>query len=278
MRSFYSPDVFMRSFYSPDIDVFKAISRRHSFSIGGESLISNGGFIIEPPKHTVALRDIEFVSSYGNEDDIIDNGRYKNVSFDLTIGFRRDLSPLNGDVFIQKIKAWLSTLTAEYQKYTETYNKGWFTNAVLTAIDAIVKTNRVFWETKLTFTRRPYWYEEGGSREIPLQSGEEIKLYNPSGEASLPTLILRRGNNASSKQSVTVNGTRLDFSPTASCTEVRFEGEEKRHIAVSPNGLITQIDGVLPPELFPKGKANVIKALSTGSGDAFAIIPNWRRL
>lgn len=248
--------------------------KRHSFTIGEFNLRAMGGVILESPKHTIALRDVEFVSSYGNGDDIIDHGRYLNVTFDLTVGFRRDLVVRYN---ILEIKELLSTLTDNYHIYRDTYNEGWHTEAVLTAIEPISQTSKMMWETKLTFNRVPFWYQDN-QREIPLPKGEDVTIMNPSNIPSKPTLIFRRGENTNQDHSVTVNGTRLEFANTADCYEARFEGEEMRHILINEDRTITHIDAVLPPDLYPRGTSNTIRADGTGDGASYYIIPNWRRL
>lgn len=248
--------------------------RRHSFTAGDYDLRHFGGCILEPPKHTVAVRDIEFISSYGNADDIIDHGRYNTVDFDISVGFRRDLFSGTAAVQIQEIEAWLAALSTDYHFYADTYNKGWHTQAVLTAADPLVRTNVNLWETKLSFTRRPYWYSDSGAIEIPLPTNEDVVLENPSSLPSKPTIIWRNGS-PGGKRYVFINGVRLSMNGTATAAETRFECEKLRYISIEPDGTIVHINEALPPDLLPKGAANTVKV--SGRADFF-IIPNWRRL
>ena len=249
--------------------------RRHSFKAGEYDLRHFGGCILEPPKHTVAIRDVEIVSSFGNPDDVIDHGRYKTVDFDIAVGFRRDLYSGSTAVQISEIKNWLSSLTDNYHYYSDSYNKGWHTRAVLTEVDPLVRTNVNLWETKLTFTRLPYWYSDSGAAEIPLIKNEDVILDNPSPLPSKPTIIWRYTPGASGMHRLWVNGTQVLMYGTSDDAEIRFECEAMRYISIKSNGTIVQVDDTLPPDLLPRGHQNVVRV--TGAGD-FSIIPNWRRL
>ena len=58
----------------------------HDFTFNGQSLLSLGGRIVQPPVHTVARRSTERVKLYGRSgDEIIDNESYDNVDFSLKI-------------------------------------------------------------------------------------------------------------------------------------------------------------------------------------------------
>lgn len=209
--------------------------RRHSFKAGEYDLRHFGGCILEPPKHTVAIRDVEIVSSFGNSDDVIDHGRYKTVDFDIAVGFRRDLYSGSAAVQISEIKNWLSSLTDNYHYYSDSYNKGWHTQARLTEVDPLVRTNVNLWETKLTFKRLPYWYSDSGAAEIPLTAHEDIRLENPSPLPAKPTIIWRATSGTTGKKYVTVNGTQLVIIGGIYAAEIRFECEAMRYIEIGVN-------------------------------------------
>lgn len=253
----------------------EAMKSRHSFSIGGKSLKAFGGVILQPPKHTIAVRDTETVTSYAYGDEIIDNGHYKNVEFDIVVGFRCDLFGYNARILAEAVTDWLSSLTLDYQRYEDTYNGGVYSEAKLTSAEPLTMTSRGFFETTLAFSRRPYWYYEKQRLKLP-SDGTALTLENPSSQPAKPTLILNSVSGGLTGKKVTVNGTELSLATTIEFTEQRYDGEEMRHILILPNGNKYYLDTVLPPNLFPKGQLNQIST-NVSSGNVY-IIPNWRRL
>ena len=82
---------------------------------------------------------------------MLDNGRWQNVEFEREICFLPYLSELSAKHLARAVIEWL-TLNRGYQKYKDTYNPGYFTEAYISNTDDIVRELPTLLTTKSNST------------------------------------------------------------------------------------------------------------------------------
>ena len=103
----------------------------HNFYFGGKWLSYFGGRITQAPQHEIPVRDVSTVEIPCRDGDVLlDNGRWQNVEFEREISFLPYLSELSAKHLARAVIEWL-TLNQGYQKYKDTYNPGYFTEAYI---------------------------------------------------------------------------------------------------------------------------------------------------
>lgn len=252
----------------------------HNFTFNGQSLATFGGRILQAPFHTIAKRNISFMKIYGQSgDEIIDNESYDNVDFSLKICFMPLLTAYTAKQLAYAVIDWLAPLQNDYYTYTDTYNPGYFTKAVLTNFGDIKRDLPTLLTATLKFKRVPFWYSNDGVEAVTLYNGgKDNILTNPEAHSSEPIyrfVYLRQGDET---LSIIVNGiTNSVLLPNGDVTYY-FDNVQKQFYRISNNTKI-YLGSVLLPNFSPGN--NLIKFRVTGQTSGsfrFEITPNWRRL
>lgn len=245
------------------------------FTYNGVTLSSFGGRILQKPSHTVARRNIDRVKIYGQSgDEIIDNESYDNVDFSLKVCFLPHLTAYTAQELSQRVINWLAPLQNSYYVYRDTYNPGYFTKAVLTNFDEVVRELLTLLTATLKFTRVPFWYADSGSTSVTftdqgyfvnpeIYSAEPIFDLIYTGDLTNITLHLLIGNKAID----------VPMGSSASLSHQILDGVAKQHYHVD-NGAKIYISDLLPPDLQPG--SNIISL--SHSTVTCTLTPNWRRL
>ena len=249
----------------------------HNLTFNGQSLAAFGGRILQAPFHTVAKRNISFMKIYGQSgDEIIDNESYDNVDFSLKICFMPLLTAYTAQQLAYAVIDWLAPLQNDYYTYTDTYNPGYFTKAVLTNFGDIKRDLPTLLTATLKFKRVPFWYRNDGASEITIAQSGGSTLTNPEGYTAEPVYKFFYPYQYSRDVVFTVNGA----STTESFSEPRtfyFDNVLKQHYYNS-SGEKKYISSVLLPDLQP-GNNIISYDVGLSSSSAYLIItPNWRRL
>ena len=259
----------------------------HDFTFNGQSLLSLGGRIVQPPVHTVARRSTERVKLYGRSgDEIIDNESYDNVDFSLKIALLPHLTQRTAHDLAYAVIDWLAPLQNGYYVYTDTCNPGYFTKAVLTNIDEIRRDLRTLLTATLKFSREPYWYSDAGAVAIATTNGR-LTLTNPEAYAAEPVIKITYTGTASSNYGfrLWINNVMLSYNEITVggfTPEQYLDGVAKQHYKLS-DGQKIYLSNLLPPDI-PAASASSYAArleqYATIDGRDFimSVTPNWRRL
>lgn len=249
----------------------------HNFTYNNISLSSFGGRLLQPPTHTIAARNKSFAKIYGQSgDEIIDNESYNNVKFELKICFLPYLTQQAAQALAYAVIDWLAPLQDKYYEYRDTVNPNYFTYAVLTNFDQVVRELPTLLTTTLEFNRVPFWYSDNGASEITIDQSGGSTLTNPEKYTAEPVYKFYYPYQYSRDVVFTVNG----VSTTESFSEPRtfyFDNVLKQHYYIS-YGEKKYISSVLLPDLQP-GNNIISYDVGLASSSAYLIItPNWRRL
>lgn len=249
----------------------------HNFSFGGKNLLQFGGRILQAPSHTIAKRNTQRVKIYGKSGDvIIDNESYDNVDFSLKICFMPYLTGKTAHDIAYAIIDWLAPLQNDYYEYRDTYNSGYFTQAVLTNFDELVRELPTLLTATLKFSRVPFWYRNDGKNVISLSSDNVIA--NPEAYSAEPLYCFVYSRNGFETISITVNGETVNVDASGKPANYYFDNVQKQFYWFEDD-VKSYLGRELLPDLQP-GENNVsfrVGPMSTGSF-RLDIIPNWRRL
>lgn len=263
----------------------------HDFTFNGQSLLSLGGRIVQPPVHTVARRSTERVKLYGRSgDEIIDNESYDNADFSLKIALLPHLTQRTAHDLAYAVIDWLAPLQNGYYVYTDTCNPGYFTKAVLTNIDEIRRDLRTLLTATLKFSREPYWYSDAGASEVAAVN-KIITLTNPELYSAEPVLKLTYTGSADYNAYFSIY---VSDTTTPSSTEFArialggitpnhwFDSVRKQHYSVI-DGQKVYRDGLLISDILPGGSKSFKFSLYgtsqiSVSDVTMTVTPNWRRL
>ena len=245
------------------------------FTYNGVTLSSFGGRILQKPSHTVARRNIDRVKIYGQSgDEIIDNESYDNVDFSLKVCFLPHLTAYSAQELSQRVINWLAPLQNSYYIYRDTYNPGYFTKAVLTNFDEVVRELLTLLTATLKFTRVPFWYESGGA--VPVAFTDQGTFVNPEIYSAEPIFdLVYTGDLINITLHLLVGNKAIDvpMGSSALLSHQILDGVAKQHYHVD-NGAKIYISDLLPPDLQP---GSFIISLSH-SAVTCTLTPNWRRL
>ena len=256
----------------------------HDFTFNGQSLLSLGGRIVQPPVHTVARRSTERVKLYGRSgDEIIDNESYDNVDFSLKIALLPHLTQRTAHDLAYAVIDWLAPLQNGYYVYTDTCNPGYFTKAVLTNIDEIRRDLRTLLTATLKFSRVPFWYSNSGTEPATAEGGF-LTLVNPELYAAEPVITARYTGSTSNnlKYYIWVDDVQLpEAFVLGGITPVFYlDGVRRQHYTVD-SGQKRYLSSVLPPDIPPAGTVSYkarLEGKSFGADNVLTVTPNWRRL
>lgn len=245
------------------------------FTYNGVTLSSFGGRILQKPSHTVARRNIDRVKIYGQSgDEIIDNESYDNVDFSLKVCFLPHLTAYSAQELSQRVINWLAPLQNSYYVYRDTYNPGYFTKAVLTNFDEVVRELLTLLTATLKFTRVPFWYANSGSTSVTFT--DQGYFVNPEIYSAEPIFdLVYTGDLINITLRLLVGDKAIDvpMGSSASLSHQILDGVAKQHYHVD-NGAKIYISDLLPPDLQPG--SNII-SLSHSAVNC-TLTPNWRRL
>lgn len=245
------------------------------FTYNGVTLSSFGGRILQKPSHTVARRNIDRVKIYGQSgDEIIDNESYDNVDFSLKVCFLPHLTAYSAQELSQRVINWLAPLQNSYYVYRDTYNPGYFTKAVLTNFDEVVRELMILLTATLKFTRVPFWYADSGSTSVTFT--DQGYFVNPEIYPSEPIFdLVYTGDLTNITLHLLVGNKAIDvpMGSSASLSHQILDGVAKQHYCID-NGTKIYISDLLPPDLQPG--SNIISL--SHSAVACTLTPNWRRL
>ena len=245
----------------------------HNFSFGGKNLLQFGGRILQAPSHTIAKRNTQRAKIYGKSGDvIIDNESYDNVDFSLKICFMPYLTGKTAHDLAYAIIDWLAPLQNDYYEYRDTYNSRFFTQAVLTNFDELVRELPTLLTATLKFSRVPFWYSNDGTRGLTFNN--QALFVNPENYPSEPVLNLTYTGSGTLTVQITFNGAPIEITMgVMPLNNQIIDGVQKQHYRVE-NGEKIYLSRVVPPDLVPGD--NII-AFNT-SQVTCTLTPNWRRL
>lgn len=253
----------------------------HDFTYNNISLSSFGGRLLQPPTHTIAARNKSFAKIYGQSgDEVIDNESYDNVKFKLKICFLPYLTQQAAQALAYAVIDWLAPLQDKYYEYRDTVNPNYFTYAVLTNFDQVVRELPTLLTTTLEFNRVPFWYSDDGTTEIPLISGKtDYTITNPTAYDAEPVyqFIYFRQNTIESAK-ITINGITT-VAPLPIANETYYFDNVLKQMYVIADGQKSYVGTALLPNLLP-GDNTVRYTLNTVDIGSFnmKVVPNWRRL
>ena len=245
----------------------------HNFSFGGKNLLQFGGRILQAPSHVIAKRNTQRVKIYGKSGDvIIDNESYDNVDFSLKICFMPYLTGKTAHDLAYAIIDWLAPLQNDYYEYRDTYNSGYFTQAVLTNFDELVRELPTLLTATLKFSRVPFWYSNDGTRGLTFNN--QALFVNPENYPSEPVLNLTYTGSGTLTVQITFNGVPIEITMgVMPLNNQIIDGVQKQHYRVE-NGEKIYLSRVVPPDLVPGDNIIVFNT----SQVTCTLTPNWRRL
>lgn len=251
----------------------------HNFYFGNKWLSYFGGRIAQAPQHEIPVRDVSTVEIPCRDGDILlDNGRWQNVDFEREICFLPYLSELSAKHLARAVIEWL-TLNQGYQKYKDTYNPGYFTEAYISNVDDIVRELPSLLTTKIKFNRKPWWYSNLGQQTIDFEVNKPIVLHNPEKYESLPTIVITNKQSMSVKNAavatVSINGEQFSLKCPGGYNYAILDGESLQYIAYKSDGTTDFVDDTMPPK-FKTGKNQII--VTAYKNATMSLKPNWRRL
>lgn len=247
----------------------------HDFIYNGKNLNSLGFVIKNNPHYKPPERNREFFdNSGGNGSEISDLGGFKNVEFPIEINsipyWNRQLSAR------EKAYALYDWLFADggYHQYRDTYNMGYFTEAVFVNPDEISCLMEGVLDTTLTVSRRPYWYSDLGAKKASFESETttlSFKMNNPEHYESEPYFKIFTDGSFR----LTVGETILTFSECDSYVEIDteidnvFKGSDDKNSTFS---------GDYMPLLKSGETSCTVQSLSGNVISKVEVIPRWRRI
>lgn len=245
-------------------------------AFNGKWLSDIGACITEKPHYTVAMRDLTLSSVLGRSGDVItDNNRYKNIEVVYKISSVPMFCNLSEQEFVYALAEWLLS-DHSYKVLRDTYNRGYFRRAVVTAVATPqVDTSGVV-STTITFNCEPFLYNDTGTQAFAYTGTPNaslmIDLYNPEQWSSAPIIkIIGSGTFSVAVASQAVFTAKVDGSITIDkANEDVYDGDG--------NSCNNRISGLRLPSLPPGNSSVQIMPVSVANDYTVEITPNWRRL
>lgn len=236
----------------------------NTFMFDGESSKEYGILITERPESVRPERDITKIEIPGRSGDlIVDNRRYKNID----VSYKCE-TVHNASVFpsiheqVQAINIWLSKSPGTYAELKDTYNIGFFRQAL-----NISKTEYEFPApgiAKFTakFYCKPFLYSVEGQKAVVLTGA--ATLYNPYREVAQPNIKIYGSGNTVFK----INNTTYTVNDVDGYIIIDTElGDAYKENALQSD----KITAAAFPVLLPGG--NTISW--TGAATKIEIVPRW---
>lgn len=246
------------------------IDKFHTFEFNGHKLSELGAVITQRPTYSIAVHDINFVEiPFVSGDIVVDNKKYKNISYKVPIRAVPSLCNLSVEDFTKKLSEWLDF--GDYLIYRDTYNDGYFRYAIITAIEPVVAIFKDVYETSITFNFKPFLYSDKGLQTISKASANNaitMKLINPEKWESEPIIRI----NGSGNFTVAVGSTTLALTNVNNYIVIDKTKEDVYDSGGSCNDKLSALK--LP--CFSTGENNI--SITGSSSFSVDIIPNWRRL
>lgn len=255
----------------------------HDFTYNNISLSSFGGRLLQPPTHTIAERNKSFAKIYGQSgDEVIDNESYDNVKFKLKICFMPYIAQQSAQSLAYAVINWLAPLQDKYYVYRDTVNPDYFTYAVLTNFDQIVRELPTLLTTTLEFNRVPFWYSDVGAQPVSQSAAGYVNLRNPEQYASEPIVQLEYTGTAGNNYYCTLYMRENIQLLSGGINKLQvLDGVAKQHYKID-NGVKTYLSDLLPPMIEPNVYYSCYAKLGIYSEKGrdlnLTITPNWRRL
>lgn len=258
---------------------------RHSFTYNGIDLRTVGFFIATTPKYQIAKRNFDFTSIYGKNGGVItDNGVYDNVEMQFEVNSYPYIIPNeNSSELVRAFAEWLTVWDGEYKIFRDTYNPGYFTEAICTGVETIDEVAPLCLSATINFSREPFWYSDLGQEiirpKLTSTQNAEIEVYNPENYTAEPKITIINEGSTVNALTLTVNGGQtLNILDTSYDRIILDSKKQSAYFNNYKNLANSRISCVKFPEL--KSGWNVIKlsATATGAFSAVEIVPNFRRL
>lgn len=258
----------------------------HSFTYNGTELKSLGFAIKTKPIYRIAQRNIAFQTIYGRQGDVIvDDGTYKNVIQPYEINSIPVYTHEDNSDLVQRLAEWLSVHDGQYKILRDTYNPGYFCEAVCTNINDVVRNVARGFDTIVEFNRRPFWLSDEGQRPIklpfkPTTTTQTAEIYNPEKYESEP--IIRIHASGAQNSTIQINDQVINIKKMYD-NGIEINTPKMQTLIINNNGVgegngNDLVDNDYMPKLKP-GK-NIIKFTADNllSFSGITIIPNWCRL
>ena len=247
----------------------------------GISLNSIGFFIKTKPAFITANRDISFQNVLGHSGDIIvDNQRYNNVEVSYQINsIPHFVSAGSTQKLLQELIDCLVPQDGEYKELRDSWNPGYFREAICTNIEEVVYTLRLGLDTVITFNCKPFWYSDLGQKTIifenPISSGSSSSNYtihNPEPYPSDPNIRVY----GSGYVQLFINNKYYTINSIDEYIEIDgATGNCYKGSTLCNNNVAFDY---LPQFIKGDNSLRIIKAINTSTVDKVEITPNWRRL
>lgn len=248
----------------------------HNFYFGGKWLSYFGGRLLQAPSFALPEREFQNIEILGQDgDEYVDNGRWKNVEFELQICFLPMMSQMSARQLAFGVIDWLSNLRG-YQIFRDTAHPGYYTRAFITNMDSIIAELPTLLTTTIKFSREPWWHSDAGQKVYTLEKNVPLILNNPENYIAKPKILIERASSGSSiSYDITINGKKVAYyTPTPIYSQIVIDGEKMQYVGNNGSG-ITFVDSWLPPDISPKSNVTVT---ATAVNTIVKFIPNWRRL
>lgn len=258
----------------------------HSFTYNGTNLSSLGFAIKTKPIYRIAQRNITFQTIYGRQGDVIvDDGTYKNVVQPYEINTIPHLTHEDHSDLVQRLAEWLSVYDGDYKILRDTYNPGYFCEAVCTNVYDIVRNLTRCFDTTVEFTRRPFWYSDEGQKPVvlpfePTTTTQTVEIYNPEKYEAEP--IIRIYGGGMQESVIQINDQIINIKSMGE-NGIEINTPKMQTLNINNNGVgegngNDAVNNDFMPKLKP-GK-NIIKftADKLVYFKGITVIPNWCRL
>lgn len=242
----------------------------HDFSFNGFKLSELGAVIRQRPTHIISLPSLDFIEKpFKSGDEIINYGRYKNLSYKIPIRALPSFCDLTLEEFTKKLSEWL--VTEEYGIYRDTYNRGYFRYGIVSEISEVIGVEEDVYETEITFNFQPFLYSDEGQNLLTYSSTSNsisATIINPENVASEPVIkIIGSGN-----FTITINGKNIYLTNVENYIVIDKPKEDVYDSNGSCNGKINAVE--LP--IFKTGTNTIV--VTGNNAFTLEITPNWRRL
>lgn len=239
------------------------------FSFNGFKLSELGAVIRQRPTHIISLPSLDFIEKpFKSGDEIINYGRYKNLSYKIPIRALPSFCDLTLEEFTKKLSEWL--VTENYGIYRDTYNNGYFRYGIVSEISEVISVESDVYECEITFNFQPFLYSDEGQNLLTYLSTNNLinlTLINPETVPSEPTLKITGSGNFV----MAVNGKNIYLTGVENYIIIDKKREDVYDANGSCNGKINAVE--LP---FLTAGENTI-SITGGSAFTVEITPNWRR-
>ena len=210
--------------------------------------------------------EVDFLSIPGRDGDLIaGSGRFPNVQVTYSVFIpAKTISELSQK--ITAVKAWLYSGLNSYHTLSDTYDTAFFRHAVFAGkLDIEDELNRIGIFT-ISFSCKPFRYDEAGTESITLSAGEV--LLNPYPFTSKP--ILHIEGNGKGTLTIQSEGSNSTWNFTSIDSYVEVDSEQMNFYKdAEPKNDTVSGDGF--PLLYP-GENTVS---FSGSITAVTVIPRW---